>query len=192
MIPHFLEHSVHESYCTPTFFFAPSFLRDDIMSIEFKNNVAIAVSLAILLWKDATPSTPFPKIVELVKIELGRILSHRHVLAEIPWLQQRLSPLQHDLSSEPWNVDPPVLIDNYIALLTNPMELELVGQMIRDISHADPAFDMIRRQGRRPSATAESMILTARGVAKALDIDVSETIENGLRQRYRALYSQLY
>ena len=163
------------------------------MDRDFKNNVAVAVSIAILLWKDATPTASFPNIEELVKIELGRVLTHPEVLREFPWLRQRLLPLESALASEPWGVTPHLLLERYMHVMQNPMERELVGRALRDTTFVDPAFDMIRRQGKKPRATAESMISTARGVAKALHIDTTNyhAIEDGVRERYRAIFLQL-
>jgi hypothetical protein len=160
---------------------------------DFKNNVTVAVSIAILLWKDATPTASFPKTEELVKIELGRILTHPHVLREFPWLRQRLGSIESDLTSEPWDVIPHLLLEQYIQAIRNPADLELVGRALRDMTFTDPAFDMIRRQGKKPRATAESMISTARGVAKALHIDTTNyhALEDGVRERYRAIFLQL-
>jgi hypothetical protein len=163
------------------------------MSDTFENDVAVAVSIAILLWKDATPSTSFPSIDELVKIELGRVLTHPQVLREYPWLHSRLVPLESALRSEPWNVTPHLLLEQYVAVLRDAAEIKLVGQALLEMSFVDPAFDMIRRQGKRPRATADTMIETARGVAAALHIDPIhyESIENGVRQRYHVIFSQI-
>jgi hypothetical protein len=86
------------------------------------------------------------------------------------------------------------MLEQYITVMRNPEEFELVGNAIRDMTFQDPAFDMIRRHGKKPKATAESMILTARGVAKALHIPPAqnEAIENGVKHQYHALFSQLY
>ena len=161
---------------------------------SFKNNVAVAVALVILLWKDATPMTSFPKTEELVKIELGRVLAHQAVLRELPWLRSRLIPLSTALHSEPWDVTPHMLLDRYVHVIRNQDEFDSIGEAIRELSFSDPAFDIVRRHGKKPTATAESMILTARGVAKALHIHQShyEAIEDGVRARYRQIFSQLH
>jgi hypothetical protein len=163
------------------------------MTDAFKNDVAVSVSIAILLWKDATPTTSFPSVCELVKIELGRVLTHPHVFREYPWLRNTLTPLHSALHSEPWDVTPHVLLEQYVALIKNTPQFSDVGRAFVEMSFIDPAFDMIRRQGQTPRATAESMITTARGVAKTLHIPASqyEAIENAVRSRYHAIFSQL-
>ena len=163
------------------------------MTEAFKNDVAVAVSIAILLWKDATPMTSFPDTDELVKIELGRVLTHPHVFREYPWLQHTLTPLQGALFSEPWNVTPHLLLDQYVALIKGSSDFENIGRALVDMSFVDPAFGMIRRQGKKPRATADSMIATARGVAKTLHIPAPqyEAIENAVRSQYHAIFSQI-
>lgn len=162
----------------------------------FKNNVAIAVSISILLWKDATPMTTFPSIDELVRIELGRVLSHVSVLADFPWLRGRLASIWGQLTSEPWYVHPPDLLKQYIRAVetpSNPSVIEAVGNSIRNTSFTDPAFYIIRRRGRTPRATADSMIVTSRGVAETLEIPETQfkAIEDGVRSKYTAIYSQI-
>jgi hypothetical protein len=179
-------------YRTLTFFFVKKNGRQSYGMNDFKNDVAIALSLSILLWKDATPTASFPNTDELVKIELGRVLAHPHIFRELPWLRARVNPIYGALMSEPWDVDPPNLLERYTRVLTNPTEFELVGRAIKDMSFADPTFDIIRRHGKRPTATAESMILTARGVANSLRISRNpRVIEDGVKERYHHLYSQL-
>lgn len=158
----------------------------------FTTNVAIAVTVSILLWKDATPRAGFPPIREIVRIELGRVLGHPHVMHEHPWLRSRLSPVQRQLASEPWDVDPPRLLRDYEALLTSD-ERNAVGLSIRDTTYVDPTFDMIRRRGSKPRATAESILTTARNVATSLGITSGiREIEDGARDRYFGIYAQLY
>jgi hypothetical protein len=157
----------------------------------FAANVAIAVAVSILLWKDATPRAGFPPIRDVVTIELGRVLGHPAVMREHPWLRSRLAPIQRHLASEPWDVDAPRLLSEYEALL-DATERDAVGVSIRDTSYVDPTFDMIRRHGTPPRATAESILVTARKVAAALEItDDVRKIEDGTRDRYVGIYSQL-
>jgi len=162
--------------------------------MTFENDVAVAVAVAILLWKDATPGTPFPPVEELVKIELGRILSHPIVLREYPWLRSRLHPLQSLLLAEPWDVDIPLLLKKYSEVFKTDEERTCIGASIRQSSFADPAFDMIRRNGRLPKAKAEDMIIMARDVADVLGLteDMYQDIEDGTRNQYTTIYSQLY
>lgn len=160
----------------------------------FASNVAIAVTVSILLWKDATPHAGFPPVRDLVAIELGRILGHPGVMREHPWLQSRLAPIRKQLESEPWDVDAPQLLRDYEACL-RPDERDAVGLSVRDTTHADPTFDMIRRHGTKPRATPDTIIRTARKVAASLAIaspDDVRSIEDGTRDRYFGLYSQLY
>lgn len=158
----------------------------------FSTHVAIAVTVSVLLWKDATPHAAFPPVLDIVKIELGRVLGHPAVVREHPWLRSRLAPIQHHLTSEPWDVDPPKLLRDYGALLRTD-EIERVGISLRDTTYTDPTFDMIRRHGKPPRATADTIISHARRVAKALGISpVTPDIEDGVRDRYFGIYSQLY
>ena len=163
-------------------------------SKPFEKDVAVALAVAILLWKDATPGTTFPTVEELVKIELGRVVSHPIVLREYPWLRSRLGPLQTLLLAEPWDVDIPLLLEKYQGIFRTDEERKAVGASIRQSSFADPAFDMIRRNGRLPKAKAEDMIVMARDVAKVLGLpeDTHRDIEYGTRDQYTTIYSQLY
>jgi hypothetical protein len=160
---------------------------------EFKEHVAVALSIAILLWKDATPTTAFPSIDELVKIELGRVLSHPHLFHEFPWLRSRIQPMQAMLTAEPWDVDPPELLRMYEQILHTEEEKRTLGKALREKTFMDPAFDMIIRHGKKPLANAESMITVSRGVIKELELpeETTRSIEDGVREQYRAIYSQL-
>lgn len=161
---------------------------------EFTKDVAIALAVAILLWKDATPGSFFPSTEELAKIELGRILAHPIVFREHPWLKSRIAPLHRELVSEPWDVDILGMLERYKTMLKTDEELKEVGASIRHSSFADPAFDMIRRQGKKPRARADDMIITAREVAQVLSLDEDSyrDIEDGTRAQYTTIYSQLY
>lgn len=162
---------------------------------QFSVNVAVALSVAILLWKDATPLESFPEVDELVRIELGRVLTHPAVLAECPWLRQRIELLWGDLWKEPWDVDPPSILEKYTQTFKTSDEWRAVGNAVRQSTYVDPAFDIIRRQGKRPRAQAEDIITTADGVATSLNIkdqrDQDQVI-NGTRERYYGIYAQLY
>jgi len=160
----------------------------------FNTRVAIAVSLSILLWKDSTPYTHFPNVSELVRIELGRVLNHHLVKRECPWLASRIpGSVRAHLEAEPWDVDPPKLLVDFAAVLHTDQEYDVVGNAIMECAHYDPTFEIIRRHGKPPTAKADDMIRTARGVVNTLKLPARlyAAVEDGVRAAYSALYSQL-
>lgn len=168
---------------------------NDLNVAEFKNNVAIALGVAILIWKDATPTARFPNIKELVNIELGRVLTHPHLMFRFPWLRSSLWPLRDALASEPWNVHAPKLLDAYVQCIRSPDELDALGKDIRDASFTDdPAFDMVIRRGKKPSSGTDDIKNIASGVLKALEIKTEslDAIASGIDQKYHHIYAQLY
>lgn len=160
----------------------------------FHRSVATAISLSILLWKDSTPYTHFPNVAELVRIEIGRVLNHHMVRRECPWLVGRISPsLRTHLDAEPWDVEPVKLLSEFRDILKTDDELAIVGKTILECSYYDPTFEIIRRHGKPPTAKAEDIIRTARGVVKTLKLPEAmfEDVENHVRESYLTLYSQL-
>lgn len=81
------------------------------MSFQTYLTAALAVSLGV--WKDTTPTTKFPPIKELLKIELGRVLATSHVLKKHGF---RPSPrLRSKMLAEPWEVDISDLLSEYLT-----------------------------------------------------------------------------
>ena len=158
-----------------------------------EQNIATAVSLAILLWKDATPETTFPPTRELVKIELGRILAHNNLMQSFRWLRSALGPrLLEKLAAEPWQVKPKSLMRGYIASIPDEHK-EALGKAIEDSTFEDPAFAMLIRRGNPPRATPERIILTAQRVSKVLGVEESAytDVEERTRHAYFGLFRQL-
>lgn len=158
-----------------------------------EKDIAVAVAVSILLWKDATPEAPFPPIKELVKIDLGRILSHKNVMHSFSWLRGTLGPFLMDaLHAEPWHVKPRSLMRRYIDAIPEEYQ-EGVGKVIRESTFEDPAFSMLIRRGNPFTATAERVIYTSQRVAKILGVDETcyRAIEEGVRDVYYGLFRQV-
>jgi len=158
-----------------------------------ERDVVTALVLSILFWKDSTPETSFPSILELVKIELGRVLSHRNLFRDFPWLRSALgNRLVDELAAEPWDVNPEALMRRYTAAIPEDRRAEL-GQAIREATlFDDPAFVMLVRRRNLPSATADSILSTSAQVAEVLGVDGSDPfIADTVREMYHQVFRQL-
>ena len=160
----------------------------------FKIDVAAAVTKSILLWRDATPAVKFPKPLELVKIELGRILGHRSVIQVVPGLRAYMSrPLILQLSDEPWDVDPPALLRLYIETVSNGPILELAGNEMLRSAHIDATYGILCRSGKPALATESDFTRHAAQIAKILDVPnaSANAIALKARQSYDEMHSQI-
>lgn len=162
---------------------------------KFKRDVCTALTVSISLWKDATPSVQFPDVSELLKIELGRVLCHPKVFAEIPGLRVCIgADLIHRLQLPPWHIEPRELLDEYIAKMHPPL-MKAAGRAMVELSYFDVTFDIIRRKGMEQTATAESLRELAKGLSKDLgglsaaeDVDL---IVVDAEESYKRIFSQL-
>lgn len=161
---------------------------------SFHVSIAAAVTKSILLWRDATPNVRFPKTDELVKIELGRILGHPRVIENVPGMRAVIGyALSLKLGDEPWNVDPPALLQAFVnSMGTGPM-LELAGDEMLVNGHLDATYGMLRRSGNPGIATDADFTKYACQVSKALGISASlrAAVATKTREAYIALHSQL-
>ena len=160
----------------------------------FKIDVAAALAKSILLWRDATPSVKFPKTLELVKIELGRILGHRSVIQDVPGLHVYMNrPLTLQLADEPWDVDPPALLRAFIQAVTSGPILELAGHEMLRSAHIDATYGILCRSGKPALATESDFTRLAAQIAKILDVPRASTgpIALKARQSYDEMHSQI-
>ena len=161
-----------------------------------ERDIAVAVTVAILLWKDTTPDVAFPPTKELVKIELGRILGHKNLIRTYPWLRGALGPrLRDQLLAEPWDVHPKRLMCAYVQAIPTEHHKAL-GLSIRQDTFEDPSFSMLLRRGNPPTASAERLIQTARRVCRVVGLDDQDTesirdIEESVKNTYFGLYQQM-
>jgi hypothetical protein len=160
----------------------------------FKIDVAAAVTKSILLWRDATPAVKFPKPLELVKIELGRILGHRSVIHEVPAIRAYMTrPLLIQMADEPWDIDPSSLLRSFIAAVPNGPILEQAGAEMLRIAHVDATYGMLCRSGKPALATENDFTRLATQIAKILNMPHASAISIALksRQSYDEMHSQI-
>lgn len=160
----------------------------------FKIDVAAAVTKSILLWRDATPAVKFPKPLELVKIELGRILGHRAVIQEVPSIRAYMTrPLLIQMADEPWDIDPSSLLRSFIAAVTNGPILEQAGAEMLRSAHVDATYGILCRSGKPALATENDFTRLATQIAKILDIAPkhANTISIKAREAYTEMHSQI-
>ena len=104
--------------------------------IDFRVYVAAALVVSICLWQDATPNVTFPDALELVKIELGRVLTTKHAWAKC---HATISPAVTYLSMlPPWDVD----VDAFLRLVESDIaqhriNADVLGKEILDRGHED-------------------------------------------------------
>lgn len=161
----------------------------------FRSDLAAALSISILLWRDSVSiTTRFPRIVELVRIELGRVLTHPCIGAALPSYKAKMGVLFSTLSmAEPWDIHIDSVMRAFESRFTTD-ELDRIGRAMATSAHHDnAAFDMILRNGKQPTATPERIIETVEGVARVLKIDaeVEKSIEKTVREVYYGVYMQL-
>ena len=161
---------------------------------SFKIDVAAALTKCILLWRDATPAVKFPKPLELVKIELGRILGHRSVIHEVPAIRAYMTrPLLIQMADEPWDIDPSSLLRSFIAAVPNGPILEQAGAEMLRIAHVDATYGMLCRSGKPALATENDFTRLATQIAKILDIAPkhANAISIKAREAYTETHSQI-
>lgn len=160
----------------------------------FKIDVAAALTKCILLWRDATPAVKFPKPLELVKIELGRILGHRAVIQEVPSIRAYMTrPLLMQMADEPWDIDPSSLLRSFIAAVTNGPVLEQAGAEMLRSAHVDATYGILCRSGKPALATETEFTKIATQIAKILDMPNASagSIALKARQSYDEMHSQI-
>jgi hypothetical protein len=165
---------------------------------SFKTNVAAALVKSILLWRDALPETRFPSTRELVQVELGRILGHREIARLVPGMRAVIGPtLAAKLMDEPWDVDPPAMLEAYIHSIGRDAPLlERAGNAILDVSHLDGTcgtHGMLMRSGKPATATHADHTKYAAEVARVLGLASSKRDEilSKSIDAYNAVHMQL-
>jgi hypothetical protein len=160
----------------------------------FRVDLARALVVSILLWRDSVAATTkFPSVRELVRIELGRILTHPSIAEAFQGFRAKLGVLYNTLAiAEPWDIHTSSVLRAFESRFA-PSELEVIGRAMAASAHHDnAAFDMIMRNGKQPSATPERIIETCEGVARVLGIPGHDReIESAVRETYFAIYRQV-
>lgn len=162
---------------------------------EFRADVATALAVSVLLWRDAMPaSQSLPGMDEMARIELGRILTHRNVLHDVPGLRAIIGPaLLGRLHAEPWNIEDPVaLLEEYMHRAHD--HLPAVGRELMRSGHQDVAYDMVRRRGSTSKISSDDRVLvTAQDAARVLQVptDLHSAVGAQTRALYRSVHFQL-
>ena len=159
------------------------------------DEIVNALSICILLWKDATPHSKFPRdIAEPVRIELPRVLVSKmpsHVLRKLghEWAS-RVSAM------DPWDVDPPSLFAEYVRKVSDdPLAVDMVMDVLKHESYRDSVLSMIKYAHRAPSAPSDCSALAdiVRRVSVAVGHEPSDIAELSrcIKQRYDAIHSEV-
>lgn len=172
-----------------------------VASLETYCTAAVCVSL--LLWQDAMPTTKFPSVDELLRIELGRVLGCKHVRNKY---RLGFSPFTAaQLHAEPWHVEPRELMASFkrdvrasLASRQNASScVEDVGGELVRYAHEDrfmipPKVRLLQA----PSHPALQRLVT--GVAKALQTEEedgglvdTDTAQKMVYDAYTAIHSTL-
>ena len=170
-------------------------------SSSFRRAVADAVTLSILLWKDATPSCTFPALKELVASELSRILWKPELGRAIPGLVAaiRCAPgLVDALNADPWDIDPKDVLHRYIEAISVNHDHDAIFRhaetCIRDSGHEDIVLDLIKYHNKPPTHTEpETIDDLAKKVRVLLGCDVDETplAHSYVQIAYNVIYSDM-
>ena len=160
--------------------------------MPFESTVAKAITLSILLWKDATPTCTFPEMSELVSIELMRILGDPNYLRTVPGLPSALevSGVSAQLTKNPWDVEAQSLLSSYVRAV--PKEsLALLEVLIEEQGHKDVVLDMIRYRKKTATNSKETIDAISKAVCEVLGVTQGEKHGKELSQTYDSIYQDM-
>jgi hypothetical protein len=150
------------------------------MKPSFETCVIAALTVSIVLWKEATPKTQFPSIEELVRIELGRILAQKDVRSK-----HRLSFAPSTmvmLRAEPWDVSVSALLDGYKNdVVKSGANIENVGEDLLRFGHMD--MFMLPPKVRSVNTEGDLADLVA-DVGETLNVTQDGTLETARNMAY--------
>jgi hypothetical protein len=154
-----------------------------------------AISVNILLWKDATPYGSFPRdVLEPVKIELPRILVRnmpRHVLSTLGYTW-----VDNVSNKEPWNVDAPALFKHFIEKVSDdPVAIELVIDVLQHEAYRDCVLSMIKYTHKPPTMTSDddTLVDLATRVSRAVGYEPTniQAMAQTIKEQYTTIHSEL-
>lgn len=152
----------------------------------FRQYLVAALAVSIALWKDATPLVRFPSTEELVKIELGRVLSCARVLKRHGF---RPSPgLESCMKAEPWHVDVPALVSMYEnELRSQDKDLDVIGKDLALHAHED-SYMLSPKLRSMSEADVETLV---RKITRVLDTKESRVSLSVALETYESIHKRL-
>lgn len=162
------------------------------MTQQLKRVVAKSITLSLLLWRDAAPSTTFPSPKEIVALELTRIMTSEPLMRAIPDLRATYESVgaSHLLRLNPWDIDPVELLDKFVAAVQKSNNEALATALIEEQGHQDVCLDLIRYRQKVPTNSQTTIKTLAARVCTALKLP-SEEDHNKISEAYSDVYTKL-
>jgi hypothetical protein len=142
---------------------------------KFQRAVVTAVSLSCLLTMDYVPKSKPPKIEEMTRNELPRILSI---------LPDAGSSLAMSFKCP----NPAMLLKDVTARIT---DLSKATDIMHDHGHQDMVFSALQYIRKPPTATAARIQKITRTVAKVLEVPIPNDFDDFVGDAYEAVHGML-